>query len=109
MLGKCRSTGGAPFWGGGGLRARIVVQERQRLFREGIAMILGAEPDMDVVATAADARELVKGCEEHRPDAVILEVDVTEWDVPRLIAALRKRQRSLRVIGVYVALDQAAG
>jgi DNA-binding NarL/FixJ family response regulator len=90
-------------------RARVVVQERHRLFREGVALILGAEPDMEVVATAADARELVAACEEHRPDAVILEVDAIEWDVARLIAALRKRQRSLRVIGVYVALDKAAG
>lgn len=84
---------------------RVVVQERERLLREGLAMALGAEPDVELVAACGTAGELVAACEEHRPDLVVLEADAEGWDAPRLVAALRKRQRALRVVALYVRMD----
>ncbi|MGQ0519605.1 MAG: response regulator transcription factor [Actinomycetota bacterium] len=84
----------------------VVLQERMRLFREGLTLLLDAEPDFSVAASVADAGGLVQACEEIRPDVVVLEADVREWDAARLVAALRKRSRRLRVVGTYAELDR---
>jgi DNA-binding NarL/FixJ family response regulator len=89
------------------MKTRVAVQARQRLFRDGLAMYLEAEPDLEVVGTAATAAELTRLCEEQRPDVVVLEADATDWDACRLVAALRKRHRSQRVVGTYAAMDRA--
>ena len=50
-------------------------------------------------------RLVVALCAETRPDAVLLEIDTSAWDAPRLAAALRRRQRTLRCVGVHDTMD----
>jgi DNA-binding NarL/FixJ family response regulator len=73
--------------------------------REGLGMVLASEPDIDVVGTAADPATLIEMCRSERPDAVVLELDADVWDAPRLAAALRRQQRSLRIVGTYEKLS----
>ena len=80
---------------------RTVIQQRERFLRDGLALLLDREPDIEVVGRATDPAELVDLTAEERPDAVLLELDADDWDAPRLAAALKKRQRGLRVVGMY--------
>ena len=80
--------------------ARVGIQQRQRLFREGLAMFLGRHTDVEVVGTARTGGDLLRLCAERRPDVVLLEVDVGEWDPCRLAAALLARHRALRIVGL---------
>jgi DNA-binding NarL/FixJ family response regulator len=84
---------------------RIAIQDRQRLYREGVALVLAGEPDLDVVATAATAAELVTATAEQDIDLVVLELDVEDWDACRLVAALRKRHPGLAVVGLLPGDD----
>lgn len=59
---------------------RVVVVDDQALVRGGFAMILGAEPDIVVVAEAADGREALACCAEHRPDVVLMDVRMPVMD-----------------------------
>jgi len=65
-----------------------------------MALLLDAEPDIEVVGTAESSPELARLCEQHRPDAVVLAIDADDFDGCRLTIALRKRQRALRVVGL---------
>jgi DNA-binding NarL/FixJ family response regulator len=85
----------------------IVVQQRQRLFREGVSRLLDAEADLRVVAMAITDAELVGACREHRPAVVVMEGDATDWDVARLVTTLRRLVPGLAAIGV-LALPAAA-
>lgn len=69
-------------------------------------MVLGGEPDIDVVGAVATAAELTELCELARPDVVLLELDAPEWDACRLTAALRKRVRTLQVVGIATHVDR---
>lgn len=84
---------------------RIAIQDRQRLYREGVALVLGGEPDLEVVATAATAAELVTSTAECDVDLVVLELDVEDWDACRLVAALRERHPGLAVVGLLPGDD----
>ena len=72
--------------------------------REGLGLVLAREPDIEVVGSAPDPPTLIELCRVERPDAVVLELDVDTWDAPRLAAALRRQQRSLRIVGTYEKL-----
>lgn len=84
---------------------RIAIQDRQRLYREGVALVLAGEPDLEIVATAASAAELVAATAEQDVDLVVLELDVEDWDACRLVAALRKRHPGLAVVGLLPGDD----
>ena len=53
---------------------RIIVADDQTSVREGLAVLLGGLPDIDVVAAAADGEEVLALVAEHRPDAVLLDL-----------------------------------
>lgn len=79
---------------------RVAVQQQQRLFREGLEQLLGAEGDVDLCGTAETGPELLRLCEAQHPDLVLIEADATVWDVSRLCVGLRRTDPSLRVIGL---------
>ncbi len=59
---------------------RTLVVDDQALVRTGFAMILDSEPDVEVVAEAANGREGVELCRRHRPDVVLMDIRMPELD-----------------------------
>ena len=53
---------------------RVVVADDQELVRTGLTMILAAQPDIDVVAQAADGLEAVEVARRHRPDVCLFDI-----------------------------------
>jgi DNA-binding NarL/FixJ family response regulator len=69
---------------------RVVLADDQRLVRTGLRMILGAEPDLDVVGEAADGVEAVDVCRREEPDVVLMDVRMPHRDgieATRLVTA----------------------
>lgn len=55
-----------------GARVRIAIADPHDLYRRGMLAVLGAEPDIDVVAGVESVGEAVTRCVELDPDVVIL-------------------------------------
>ncbi|MDR5694613.1 MAG: response regulator transcription factor [Armatimonadota bacterium] len=53
---------------------RILIVDDHALFREGIRMILEAQPDIEVVGEAEDGEQALALVEEVRPDVVIMDI-----------------------------------
>ncbi|HEX3620741.1 MAG TPA: response regulator transcription factor [Acidimicrobiales bacterium] len=85
------------------MRTKVVVQQRRRLFRDGLGQLVEAEDDLELVGTAASSGELVTICEAERPNVALLEADAVEWDVGRLTRSIRRAVSGLRVIGLSAA------
>ncbi len=56
-------------------RIRVLVGEDQPIVREGIVRVL-EDSGLEVVGTAADARDLVRKARAHRPDVVITDIQM---------------------------------
>jgi DNA-binding NarL/FixJ family response regulator len=59
---------------------RVLVADDQALVRSGFRMLVEAEPDMEVVAEAADGREAVSEAMRTRPDVVLMDVRMPHVD-----------------------------
>ena len=59
---------------------RVVVVDDQEMVRAGFAALLGAEPDIEVVATAADGAEGVATVRRVTPDVVLMDVRMPVLD-----------------------------
>ncbi|WP_216212025.1 response regulator [Amycolatopsis aidingensis] len=70
---------------------RVVLVDDQELMRVGFRMVLGAQPDIDVVGEAADGQEAVRLAEQERPDVVLMDVRMPVLDgveaTKRIVAA----------------------
>ena len=59
---------------------RLVIADDQALVRDGFCSILGREPDMEVVAEAADGAQAVAAVTRTRPDVALLDVRMPVMD-----------------------------
>jgi DNA-binding NarL/FixJ family response regulator len=55
---------------------RLLVVDDQALIRRGLALMLGAEPDIEVVGQAADGRQALALAEATRPDVVVMDLQM---------------------------------
>ncbi|GGO76292.1 response regulator [Nonomuraea cavernae] len=53
---------------------RVVIADDQAMVREGLSVLLNAQPDIEVVGEAANGREAVDRVSELSPDVVLMEV-----------------------------------
>jgi two-component system response regulator NreC len=55
---------------------RVVLADDHEIVRDGIRMILEAEPDIEVVAEAGDAESAARYVRGHHPDALVLDLNM---------------------------------
>ena len=77
---------------------RVLVVDDQRLVREGIASLLGIQPGIEVIGTAADGREAVEQTLTLAPDVVLMDVRMPEMDGVDAVAVLTRRAPACKVV-----------
>ena len=76
----------------------MLIADDHTVVREGLAAIIGRQPDMRVVAEAANGREAVALWKQHRPDVTLLDLRMPEMDGTGAIMEIRSEDASARVI-----------
>ena len=90
---------------------RVVLVDDQPLFRAGIAMVLGSQPDLEIVGEAGDGDEVLALVERTTPDVVVMDVRMPRVDgvaaTAVLVAALGEGVLWVLVLTTF-DLDEAA-
>jgi DNA-binding NarL/FixJ family response regulator len=57
-------------------KIRILAVDHNALLREGLALLIQLQPDMELVDMVASGKEVVQAFTEHRPDVTLMDLDL---------------------------------
>ena len=77
---------------------RVLLAEDQGMMRGALALLLGLEPDIEVVAEVATGAEVVAEAVRVRPDVALLDIEMPGVDGLTAAAELRQRLPGCKVL-----------
>jgi DNA-binding NarL/FixJ family response regulator len=99
-----------------GAFVKLLVIDDQQIYREGLRAVISRQPDMQVIAEAASAREGFPLAEAQRPDIIIVDLGLPGMDGLAATRELLRRHERGRVLvltqhasEIYAAQAFAAG
>ena len=79
---------------------RILTADDHPLLRYGVAALIGAEPDMELVAQASTGREAIEQFRRHQPDVTLMDLQMPGMNGIEAIIAIRSEFPNARIIVV---------
>lgn len=77
---------------------RVLLVDDQAMIRSGLRMILESEPDIEVVAEAADGEEAVRLARREQPEVVLMDIRMPGLDGIQATARIGEASDEVRVI-----------
>jgi DNA-binding NarL/FixJ family response regulator len=77
---------------------RILSVEDHPVFREGLSMIIGSQPDMLLVAQAANAIEALEHFRRHKPDVTLMDLRLPGTNGTDALIAIRGEFPTAKVV-----------
>ncbi|MGH3730710.1 MAG: response regulator [Micromonosporaceae bacterium] len=81
-----------------GKPVRVLLADDQPLLRTGFRMVLGSEPDIDVVAEAGDGAEAAELSRRLLPDVVLMDIRMPRMDGVAATRAITEARLPVRVL-----------
>jgi DNA-binding NarL/FixJ family response regulator len=79
---------------------RVLVVDDQALFREALATLLGARPEVEVVGEAGDGHQALERAAALQPDVVLMDLHMPVLDGIAATRRLRVEQPGVRVLAL---------
>ena len=84
---------------------RVVLVEDNQVFREGLELVLGLRPGIEIVGTAEDGSAAVELTRELRPDVVLMDYRMPGLDGVEATTAVRAAYPEAAVIGLTASAN----
>ena len=77
---------------------RVLTVDDHPVLREGIAALIKTQPDISLIAEAATGREAIEQFRKHRPDIVLMDLQMPDLGGIEAMVAIREEFRNARFI-----------
>lgn len=77
---------------------RILVVDDHPIVRQGVAGLVGGQPDMSIVGQASNGRDAIQQFRAHRPDVVVMDLQMPEMSGLDALMAIRDEAPEARII-----------
>jgi DNA-binding NarL/FixJ family response regulator len=79
---------------------RVLVADDHPVVRSGLAGVIAQQPELALVAEAANGRQALEEFREHRPDVVLMDLRMPEMDGVSAIEAIRAEFPDARILAL---------
>jgi DNA-binding NarL/FixJ family response regulator len=86
---------------------RVMVVDDHALFRRGLEMVLGQEPDLDLVGEASDGQEAVQRAQELMPDVILMDVRMPKRSGIEATRQIRDALPHAKILMLTISDDEA--
>jgi two-component system, NarL family, response regulator NreC len=80
------------------LKIRVLVADDHAIIREGLQLMLGSQPDMEVVGVAINGREAIRLVDQYQPDVAVIDISMPELNGIEAIQQILPRHPEMSVI-----------
>jgi DNA-binding NarL/FixJ family response regulator len=77
---------------------RVLAADDHALLRHGIASLVNAQPDMELIAQAATGREALKQFRQHLPDVTLMDLQMPDMNGIEAMIGIRSEFPDARII-----------
>jgi two-component system, NarL family, response regulator YdfI len=77
---------------------RVLIADDHLIVREGLRLILEAEPGFELVGEASDGAEALELADKHHPDVVLMDLRMPRMDGLTAIEHLREQQPDIAIV-----------
>ncbi len=87
---------------------RVLIADDHSVVRQGLRMFLTLDPELEVVAEAADGAEALRLARELRPDVVLMDLLMPVMDGIAATQAIRQEVPDIEVVALTSVLEDAS-
>ncbi len=89
---------------------RVLLADDHVVMRQGLSLLLGDEPDIEIIAEASDGEEAVELARRLRPDVVLMDFSMPRMDGVEATRTIHGELPEIRIIGLsmYEEADRAS-
>ena len=88
-------------------RLRVMVVDDHALFRRGLEMVLGNEPDLELVGEASDVLEAIEKAQETMPDVVLMDVRMPKRSGIEATAQIKELLPHVKILMLTISDEEA--
>ena len=85
---------------------RVLVADDHVLYRRGLELVLGKEPDIEIVGEAADGAEAIRRAEELLPDVVLMDVRMPRHSGIEACLAIKELVPSTKIVMLTISDEE---
>lgn len=77
---------------------KVLIVDDIQILRQGLQAILSQDPELEVVGLASDGKDAYLQCQKHKPDVVLMDMRMPEYDGAYGTLAIKARFPGTRIL-----------